>query len=156
MYISLNVLGSLVLDVNGAQLDAKFLNSSGSTQDHFTIKKDLGTSTFDFSLTNGGSKTVTQGASVTNSISAALVSGTAQSVSFSASGLPSGVTAAFSPTACSPTCSTTLTLTAGASATTGTSTVTVTGAGGGVTKTTTFSLTVNPASASFNFSLSNG
>src|SRR5439155_3251440 len=56
MYISLNVLGSLVLDVNGSRLDAKFLNSSGSTQDHFTIKKDLGTSTFDFSLTNGGSK----------------------------------------------------------------------------------------------------
>src|SRR3989442_145940 len=156
MYISLNVLGSLVLDVNGPQLDAKFLTSSGSVQDHFTIKKDLGApSAFDFSLSNGGSKTVTQGASVSNTISAALVSGTAQSVSFSASGLPSGVTAAFSPTACSPTCSTALTLTAGASATTGTSTVTVTGTGGGVTKTTSFSLTVNPAPTSFNFSLSN-
>src|SRR6058998_3711722 len=80
MYISLNVLGSLVLDVNGAQLDAKFLNSSGSVQDHFTIKKGLGTSSFDFALTNGGSKSVNQGASVSNSISAALVSGTAQSV----------------------------------------------------------------------------
>src|SRR5207244_11658364 len=28
MYISLNVLGSLVLDINGSQLDAKFLTSS--------------------------------------------------------------------------------------------------------------------------------
>src|SRR5207249_936180 len=134
----------------------KFLNSSGSTQDHFTIKKDLGTSTFDFSLSNGGSKTVTQGASVTNSISAALRSEERRAGTYCASGLPSGVTAAFSPTACTPTCSTTLTLTAGASATTGTSTVTVTGTGGGVTKTTTFSLTVNPASTSFDFSLSNG
>src|SRR5947199_8340558 len=39
MYISLNVLGSLVLDVNGSQLDAKFLTSSGSVSDHFTILK---------------------------------------------------------------------------------------------------------------------
>src|SRR5205823_3298236 len=109
MYMSLNVLGSLVLDVNGAQLDAKFLNSSGSTQDHFTIKKDLGTpSAFNFALANGGSKAVNQGASVANTINAALVSGTAQSVAFSASGLPTGATASFSPTECSPTCSTTL------------------------------------------------
>src|SRR3989441_6075348 len=90
MYLSLNVLGSLVLDVNGPQLDAKFLNSSGSVQDHFTIKKGGGTSSFDFALTNGGSKSVNQGASVSNSISAALVSGTAQAVAFSASGLPTG------------------------------------------------------------------
>src|SRR3989441_4738450 len=110
MYISLNVLGSLVLDVNGSRLDAKFLNSSGSTQDHFTIKKDLGTSTFDFSLTNGGSKSVTQGASVSNTLSATLVSGTTQSVSFSASGLPTGASASFSSTTCSPTCSTTVTI----------------------------------------------
>ena len=145
MYISLNVLGSLVLDVNGSRLDAKFLNSSGSTQDHFTIKKDLGTSTFDFSLTNGGSKSVTQGASVSNTISAALVSGTAQSVAFSASGLPTGATAAFSPTACTPTCSTGLSLSTTASTPTGTYTLTVTGTGGGVTKTTSFGLTVTAA-----------
>src|SRR5437870_2080315 len=60
MYISLNVVGSLVLDIDGSRLDAKFLNSSGSVKDYFTIKKDLGTSTFDFSLTNGGSKSVSQ------------------------------------------------------------------------------------------------
>src|SRR5437867_5587575 len=153
MYLSLNVLGSLVLDVNGPQLDAKFLNSSGSGQDHFTIKKDLGApAAVDFSVSNGGSNTVTQGASVANSISAALVSGTAQAVSFSASGLPSGVTAAFSPTPCTPTCSTTLTLKTSSTTPTGTSTITVKGIAGAVTKTTSFSLTVNPVSTSFDFS----
>src|SRR2546427_8111919 len=130
MYISLNVLGSLVLDVNGNQLDAKFLTSSGSVKDYFTIKKDLGTSTFDFSLTNGGSKSVTQGASVSNTISATLVSGTTQSASFSAAGLPTNATASFLPATCSPTCSTTLTISTTASTPTCTFTITVTGTGG--------------------------
>src|SRR5947207_8048779 len=156
MYISLNVLGSLVLDIYGSRLDAKFLNSSGSVKDYFTIKKDLGTSTFDFSLTNDGSKAVTQGASVANTISAALVSGTAQSVAFSASGLPTGATAVFSPTTCTPTCSTGLSLSTSSSTPTGTYTLTVTGTGGGVTKTTSFSLTVTPVSTAFDFSLTNG
>ena len=48
---------------------------------------------FDFSLTNGGNKSVAQGTSVSNTLSATLVSGTAQSVSFSATGLPTGATA---------------------------------------------------------------
>ena len=38
---------------------------------------------FNFSLSNGGNKSVTQGASVTNSLTATLVSGTAQAVSLS-------------------------------------------------------------------------
>src|SRR5205807_2367321 len=129
---------------------------SGSAQDHFTIKKDLGTSTFDFSLTNGGSKSVTQGASVSNTLSAALVSGTAQSVAFSASGLPTGATAAFSPTACTPTCATGLSLSTTSSTPTGTYTLTLTGTEVGVTKPARFSLTVNPVSTSFDFSLTNG
>src|SRR5439155_1726633 len=156
MYLSLNVLGSLVLDVNGAQLDAKFLNSSGSVQDHFTIKKGLGTSSFDFALTNGGSKSVSQGSSVANTLSAALVSGTAQSVSFSASGLPSGATAAFSPTACTPTCSSGLTISTTSSTPTGTYTLTVTGTGGAVTKTTSFSLTVTAPASTLTISFQDG
>jgi calcineurin-like phosphoesterase family protein/purple acid phosphatase-like protein/PKD domain-containing protein len=39
MFLSLNTLGSLVIDVNGSQLTAQFLNSSGSVRDHFTIVK---------------------------------------------------------------------------------------------------------------------
>jgi hypothetical protein len=97
---------------------------------------------FDFTLSNGGSKSVTQGSNVTNTITSTLSTGTTQAVSFSASGLPTGVTASFSPTSCSPTCTTTLTLTASASATVGTTTATITGTAGAVSHTTTFSLSV--------------
>jgi PKD repeat protein len=39
MYLSLNVLGSMVLEVNGAQLDAHFLDSTGAWRDAFTLYK---------------------------------------------------------------------------------------------------------------------
>jgi|CXWL01.1.fsa_nt_gi parallel beta-helix repeat protein len=100
---------------------------------------------FNFSLSNGGNKTVTQGSSVTNSLTATLVSGAAQAVSLSVSGLPSGVTGSFSPASCTPNCTTVLTLSASASAATGNAMVTVTAVGGGVTKTSAFTLTVNAA-----------
>ena len=67
--------------------------------------------TFDFSLTNGGDKSVIQGNSAANTITATLIAGTSQSVNFSIAGLPANTTASFSPTSCSVTCSTTLTLT---------------------------------------------
>jgi hypothetical protein len=40
MLVSLNVLGSMVLDFDRNQLDAKFITSTGAIQDHFTIVKD--------------------------------------------------------------------------------------------------------------------
>jgi PKD repeat protein len=39
MYLSLNSLGSLVLDVNGRQLDAKFFDAGGTLRDYFTLVK---------------------------------------------------------------------------------------------------------------------
>jgi fibronectin type 3 domain-containing protein len=39
MYVSLSVLGSVVLDVNGERLDARFLDKTGATRDSFTIVK---------------------------------------------------------------------------------------------------------------------
>jgi len=39
MFISLNQLGSLVLDVDGDKLDAKFLRETGAIDDQFTIVK---------------------------------------------------------------------------------------------------------------------
>ena len=39
MFISLNVLGSVVLDFQTNRLDASFLNSSATVQDNFTIIK---------------------------------------------------------------------------------------------------------------------
>jgi subtilase family serine protease len=97
------------------------------------------------------SVTVTQGGSGTSTITVTDVGGFSGSVTLSASGLPSGVTATFGT---NPTTSTsTLTLTASSTATTGTATVTITGTSGSLTATTTVSLTVNSA-ASPNFSVS--
>jgi hypothetical protein len=98
---------------------------------------------FNFSLANGGNKTVTRGGSVTNTLTATLVSGTAQAVSLSISGLPSGVTRSFSATSCTPNCSSTLTLSASTAAALGTAALTVTAAGGGISQTSAFTLTVN-------------
>ena len=98
---------------------------------------------FDFSLSNAGNKTVTAGSSVTNAITASLVSGNAQAVSYAVANLPSGTTASFSSSSCNPTCSSTLTINAGSSTPAGTSAITVSATGGGVTHTTSFNLTVN-------------
>ena len=102
---------------------------------------------FDFALSNGGNKTLTRGGSVTNSLTASLVSGTAQAVSFSVSGLPSGVTASFSPSSCTPACTTTLNLSASASAALGTAGLTVTAAGAGISRTSAFTLTTQAGNA---------
>ncbi|HLX83875.1 MAG TPA: choice-of-anchor D domain-containing protein [Terriglobales bacterium] len=96
----------------------------------------------DFSLTaSPNSVTITQGGNGTSTITVVPVNGFSGNVTLSASGLPSGVTAGFSP---NPTTATsTLTLTASATAATGTATVTIQGASGSLTHSTTLSLTVN-------------
>ncbi len=114
-----------------------------STQTSAWFTKEVSPA-LDFSLSNGGNQSVTQGQSVTNTITATLSSGSSQAVSFSTSGLPAGATATYSTSnSCNPTCSRTLNI-ATASIPAGTYAVTVTGTGGGVTKTTNFSLMVNP------------
>jgi subtilase family serine protease len=98
----------------------------------------------DFSLSaSPASVTVTQGNSGTSTISVTPSNGFTGSVSLSASGLPSGVNATFSPNP--STVASTLTLTASGTATTGTSTVTVSGTSGSLMHTTTVALTVNTA-----------
>ncbi|HUR32928.1 MAG TPA: Ig domain-containing protein [Vicinamibacterales bacterium] len=42
MFVSMNVLGSMVLDVNDGRLDARFIDNLGATRDYFTIRKDAG------------------------------------------------------------------------------------------------------------------
>ncbi len=97
------------------------------------------------------SVSVTQGSSGSSTITVTDVGGFTGSVTLSASGLPSGVTATFGT---NPTTSTsTVTFTASSTATTGTATVTITGTSGSLTATTTIALTVN-SSATPNFTVS--
>ncbi len=111
-----------------------------------------GSATPSFTLSDSPSSlTITQGGNGTSTITVTDVNGFNGSVTLAASGLPSGVTAGFSP---NPTTGTsTLTLTASATATTGSATVTITGTSGSLQATTTLALTVN-ASASPNFTIS--
>src|SRR5580693_5786350 len=110
-----------------------------------------GSSTPSFTLSDSPSSlTITQGSSGTSTITVTDVGGFTGSVTLAASGLPSGVTAAFGT---NPTTGTSLlTLTASSTATTGTATVTITGTSGNLTATTTVALTVT-ASASANFTI---
>jgi subtilase family serine protease len=84
---------------------------------------------------------IAQGSQGTIAITITPFNGFNGSVTFSVSGLPNGVTAAFSPNPA--TTSSTLTLAASATAATGTATVTVTGTSGNLTATATFILTVD-------------
>lgn len=83
---------------------------------------------------------MTQGNQGTSTITIAPLNGFSGNVSLSASGLPSGVSAAFNPNPA--TSSSTLTLTASATATPYAGTVTVTGTSGNLTQTTTLTLTL--------------
>ncbi len=112
----------------------------------FTLTVNAPPPPFDFSLTNSGGITVSQGASGQNTITTTLVSGSTQSVSLScSSGLPTGASCGFSPANGNPTFSSTLTITTSSSTPTGSSTIAVVGTGGGLTRSTSFTLTVNPA-----------
>ncbi len=104
-----------------------------------------GTATPDFTISaSPSSASIAQGGSGSVTVSTAVSGGFNSAISLSASGLPSGVTASFSPSSIGApgSGSSTLTFTASSSATLGTSTVTITGTGGSVTHTTTVSLTV--------------
>jgi subtilase family serine protease len=123
----------------------------GSPNTTGLINLFAGTSTPSFTLSDSPSSlTITQGSSGTSTITVTDVGGFTGSVTLAASGLPSGVTAAFGT---NPTTGTSvLTLTASSTATTGSATVTITGTSGSLTATTTLALTVN-STATPNFSI---
>jgi subtilase family serine protease len=123
----------------------------GSPNTSGIINLLAGSATPSFTLSDSpGSLSVTQGSNGTSTITVTDVGGFTGSVTLAASGLPSGVTAAFGT---NPTTGTSvLTLTASSTATTGTSTVTITGTSGSLTATTTLALTVN-SSATPNFTI---
>jgi hypothetical protein len=102
-------------------------------------------STPGFSLSaNPASLTVAPGGSGQSTITAAITGGFNAAIALSAGGLPSGVTASFSPASIPApgSGSSTLTLSATSSAVAGGYTISITGTGGGLTETTSVALTI--------------
>jgi hypothetical protein len=123
--------------------------TSGSTTATTTIALAVSPSvTPGFTLTpSPASLSVAQGKTGTGTITVADVGGFTGSVSFSATGLPTGVTASFSPASSSS--SSVLALTASSTATVGTAMVTITGTSGSTIATTTIALTITNSTPSF-------
>jgi hypothetical protein len=123
--------------------------TSGSTTHTTTINLTVNTGAQpNFTIgASPSSVVVTQGGNGTSTVTITSQNSFSSATTLSASGLPSGVTAAFSTNPVTPPANggatSTLTLTASATATTGTATVTVTGTSGSLTHSTTISLTVN-------------
>ncbi|MER6566214.1 carbohydrate binding domain-containing protein [Streptomyces sp. NPDC001093] len=102
-----------------------------------------GGTTSDFSLSlSPGSASVAQGGSATATVATAVTSGSAESVSLSASGAPSGVGVSFSPGSVTSGGTSTLTATVGSSVAAGTYPITVTGTAAGGSHSATYTLTV--------------
>jgi hypothetical protein len=110
----------------------------------------------DFSIiANPSSVSAAHGGRTSSTISTAVTSGAAQTISLSATGVPAGTTASFNPTSVTAGNSSTLTFAVGAGTTPATYTVTVTGTGTSATQTTTVSLTVTaPPPPANDFSIS--
>ncbi|GGN32544.1 Zn-dependent metalloprotease [Actinoplanes campanulatus] len=103
----------------------------------------------DFSVTvSPTSASVNPGSSATATVSTAVTSGSAQTVTFSASGLPTGATASFSPASVTAGGTSTVTIATTTATPAGTYTVTLSGAGASATRTASFTLTVNGAGGS--------
>ena len=123
--------------------------TSGSTTHTTTIALTVNAvATANFTIgASPSSVTVTQGGNGTSTVTITSQNSFSSATTLSATGLPSGVTAAFSTNPVTPpangSATSTLTLTASATATTGTATVTVTGTSGSLIHSTTISLTVN-------------
>jgi hypothetical protein len=117
--------------------------AGGSTS--FTWTVDPGP---DFTVTvSPTSGTVTAGSPASATVSTSAVGGFSGTVGYSATGLPSGAAAGFSPASGAVGSSSTLTLSTSSSTPAGTYAITVTGSSGSLTHSATYSLTVNPVNA---------
>jgi len=112
---------------------------------------------FNFSLSaNPSFESIVQGELATTTVTANLISGISQAVSFSASNLPPGATAVFSLTSCNPTCYSIMKIITNPTTPPGIYPITISATGGGVTKTTTYTLTVGNLSVSLSANPSSG
>ena len=140
---------------NGDICNAQQATFSGTDGQTYTVQKEFSnaandciasstaTTANDFSVSvSPSSQSVNAGASVSYTVTTATTSGSAQTVSLSVSGLPAGVSGAFSPASVSSGQGSTLTLTASSSAASATATFTATGAAASGSHGATASLTV--------------
>ncbi|HEY1256187.1 MAG TPA: cellulase family glycosylhydrolase [Terracidiphilus sp.] len=128
-------LGTVTVTITG---------TSGNATAKTSIVLNVTNSTQSFTLAaSTATLAVTQGKTATDTITVADSNGFTGNVMFAAAGLPTGVTASFSPT--SSTSSTAMTLTASTTATPGTATVTITGTSGSLSATTSITVTVTPS-----------
>ncbi|HEV7720084.1 MAG TPA: S8 family peptidase [Iamia sp.] len=103
----------------------------------------------DFSVSvNPTSRSVAAGASTTATVATAVTSGSAQSATLSATGLPTGATASFSPASVTTGGSSTATIATTASTPAGTYSVSLRATAGSTTRSATLSLTVTGGSGS--------
>lgn len=117
----------------------------------------IATTTANFSLAaSPASLSVAQGASGSSSITSAIVSGSAQTITLSVSGAPAGVTATLTPSSISTGQSATLSLAASSSAAAGTYSVVVTGTSATATHTATVTLTVTTSGGGGGSGVTNG
>jgi hypothetical protein len=134
--------GTYTVTVNGTAASA-----THSTTITFTVTAPPPPDEFSVSV-SPASATVAAGSSTSFTVSTAIVSGNAQTISLSVTGLPAGVTGSFSPTSVTAGGSATLTLSAATSAPAATSTFTITGTAGSGSHTATANLTVTTAGPS--------
>jgi hypothetical protein len=119
------------------------VTGTGASATHATTVTLTVTQPSDFTISaNPSSLSIPHGRSGTSTISTTVTSGSAQSVSLTASGQPSGTTVSFTPNPITSGASSTMTVKVGRRTAPGTYTVTVTGAGSTATHTTTVTLTV--------------
>ncbi len=132
----------------------------------YTSYTAIPSSTFDYSLSNGGNRYITPGSTVTNPITANLVSGTTQPINLYISSIKNSsnvevfnqvngigtTSSALTINPVTPTQSSTLTLSATAGVPAGVYTVNVNGIGDGVARSTSFTVTVE----SYNLTLEDG
>jgi subtilase family serine protease len=98
---------------------------------------------------------VLQGSSGSSTITSSVTGGFSAAIALSASGMPTGVTASFSPTSITGAGTSSLTLTVASTVAAGTYSITVKGTSGSTTETTSVSLTVTaPGSGTFAISVS--
>ena len=119
------------------------ITGTSGTLTHTTTVSLVVNAPMDFSLSiSPGSQNVIQGNSTSFTATSTSLGGFSGSIAFSASGLPTGVTGAFSPASVTGSGSTTLNLTASSTATTGGYTITITGTSGSLTHSATANLLV--------------